>query len=128
MGSEKLCLRGEVYFEPLFNGWYAWPYLVPPVQAARYVVNTHRRIVSSFVNNDELHISAAKEAVVTGGEFLNCTVDQVGVIHALIEDIDNNCKDRVQLSDAVTRLDELLAQHTTGQSIEYLYQRVPLEL
>jgi hypothetical protein len=30
MGSEKLYLRDEVYFEPLFNGWYAWPYLAPP--------------------------------------------------------------------------------------------------
>jgi L-ascorbate metabolism protein UlaG (beta-lactamase superfamily) len=128
MNSKKLYLRDDVYFEPLFNGWYAWSYLVPPVPAARYVVNTHRRIMKSFVNNYELHISAAKESVVTGGEFLNCTADQVGVISGLIEDIDNNCKDIVQLSDAVTRLDELLAQHTTGQSIEYLYERVPPEL
>lgn len=128
MSSEQLYLRDEVYFEPLFNGWYAWSYLVPPVHAARYVVNTHRRIMKSFVNNYELHIGAVKEAVVTGGEFLNCTADQVGVINALIEDIDNNCKDLVQLSDAVTRLEEMLAQHTNGQSIEYLYERVPPEL
>lgn len=128
MGNKKLYLRDDVYFEPLFNGWYAWSYLVPPVQAARFVVNTHRRIMKSFVNNHELHISAVKEAVVTGGEFLNCTADQVGVISGLIEDIDNNCKDMVQLSDAVTRLDEMLALHTTGQSIECLYARVPAEL
>ena len=128
MRNTSLYLRDDVYFEPLFNGWYAWSYLVPPVHAARYVVNTHRRIMKSFVNNHELHISAVKEAVVTGGEFLNCTAEQVSVIQGLIEDIDNNCKDIVQLSDAVTRLDELLAQHTTGQSIEYLYARVPPEL
>jgi L-ascorbate metabolism protein UlaG (beta-lactamase superfamily) len=126
--NRRLYLRDDVYFEPLFNGWYAWPYLVPPVQAARYVVNTHRRIMKSFVNNYELHISAANEAVVTGGEFLNCTADQVGVIQGLIDDIDNNRKDLVQLSDAVTSLDELLAQHTTGQSLEYLYARVPTAL
>jgi L-ascorbate metabolism protein UlaG (beta-lactamase superfamily) len=128
MSSEKLYLRDDVYFEPLFNGWYAWPYLVPPVHAARYVVNTHRRIMKSFVNNHELHISAVKEAVVTGGEFLNCSADQVSVINGLIDDIDNNRKDIVQLSEAVTRLDEMLAQHTTGQSIEHLYLRVPPEL
>jgi hypothetical protein len=128
MSNRKLYLKDDVYFEPLFNGWYAWSYLVPPVHAARYVVNTHRRIMKSFVNNYELHISALKESVVTGGEFLNCTADQVGVINGLIEDIDNRCRDIVQLSDAVTRLDEMLAQHTTGQSIEYLYERVPPEL
>jgi L-ascorbate metabolism protein UlaG (beta-lactamase superfamily) len=128
MSNQKLFLRDDVYFEPLFNGWYAWSYLVPPVHAARFVVNTHRRIMKSFVNNYELHISAVKESVVTGGEFLNCTADQVGVISGMIEDIDNNCRDIVQLSDAVTRLDEMLAQHTSGQSIEYLYERVPPEL
>lgn len=126
--SRKLYLRDDVYFEPLFNGWYAWSYLVPPLHAARYVVNTHRRIMKSFVNNYELHISAVKESVVTGGEFLNCTADQVGVINELIEFIDNDCKDLVRLSEAVTRLDEMLAQHTTGQSVEYLYERVPPEL
>jgi L-ascorbate metabolism protein UlaG (beta-lactamase superfamily) len=128
MGSEKLYLRDDVYVEPLFNGWYAWSYLVPPVHAARYVVNTHRRLMESFVNNYELHISAVKEAVVTGGEFLNCRADQVELIQGMIDDIDNNCKDIVQLSDAVTRVEGMLAQHTTGHSIEYLYERVPAEL
>lgn len=128
MNGRKLYLKDDVYFEPLVNGWYAWPYLVPPVHAARYVVNTHRRIMQSFVNNHELHISAVKETAITGGEFLNCTAEQVDVIRRLIEDIDNHCRDMVQLSDAVTRLDELLAQHTTGQSLEHLYARVPGEL
>lgn len=128
MSDGKLYLRDDVYFEPLFNGWYAWSYLVPPVHASRYMVNTHRRIMKSFVNNHELHISAVKEEVVTGGEFLNCSADRIGMIHELIEHIDNHCKDLVQLSDAVTRLEEMLAEHTTGQSIEYLYQRVPPEL
>lgn len=128
MSNRKLHLRDEVYFEPLFNGWYAWSYLVPPVLAARYMVNTHRRIMRSFVNNYELHISAVKESVVTGGEFLNCSADQVGVIQGLIDHIESHCQDLVQLSDAVTRLDEMLAQHTSGQSLEYLYERVPSEL
>lgn len=128
MSDGRLYLRDDVYFEPLFNGWYAWSYLVPPVHAARYVVNTHRRIMKSFVNNHELHISAVQEAVVTGGEFLNCSAEQVGAIHELIEHIDNQCNDLVRLSDAVTRLEEMLAEHTTGQSIEYLYPRVPAEL
>jgi L-ascorbate metabolism protein UlaG (beta-lactamase superfamily) len=128
MRGEKLYLRDDVYVEPLFNGWYAWSYLVPPVHAARYVVNTHRRLMESFVNNYELHISAVKEAVVTGGEFLNCRADQVELIQGMIDDIDSNCNDMVQLSEAVTRLDQLLVQHTTGQSIEHLYERVPPEL
>jgi DNA-binding XRE family transcriptional regulator len=65
VSNGKLYLRDDVYIEPLFNGWYAWSYLVPPVHASRCVVNTHRRIMKSFVNNYELHISAVKGAVVT---------------------------------------------------------------
>jgi L-ascorbate metabolism protein UlaG (beta-lactamase superfamily) len=126
--NRRLYLRDDVYFEPIFNGWYAWSYLVPPVQAARYVVNTHRRIMKSFVNNGDIHVDAPKKTVVTRGEYLNGKADQIRGIQGLIEDIHNNCKDMVQLSDAVTRLDELLAQHITGQSVEYLYARVPAEL
>lgn len=128
MTDKNLYLKEEVYFEPLFNQWYAWSYLLPPATAARYMVNTHQRIMRSFVNNYELHISAAKESVVTGGDFLNCTADQVEDIQKLIDAIDTNCSDLVALSNAIKSLDDMLAEHTSGQSIEYLYQKVPEEL
>ncbi|OBP13491.1 tyrosine beta-hydroxylase [Rheinheimera sp. SA_1] len=127
--SEKLFyLKEDAYFEPLFNQWYAWSYLLPPVTGARYIVNTHKRIMMSFVNNYELHISAAKEAVVTGGEFLNCSAEQVEDIQRLLTKIDTDCAELVQLSKAINQLDELLAQHTSGQTIEALYAQVPSEL
>jgi len=128
MANNNCYLKEEVYFEPLFNHWYAWSYLLPPATAARYVVNTHQRIMRSFVNNYELHISASKESVVTGGDFLNCTEDQVEDIQKLIDDIDTRCSDLVQLSNAIKLLDDMLAEHTSGQSVEYLYERVPEEL
>lgn len=125
MTDLQVYLKEDVYFEPLFNHWYAWCYLLPPVTAARYMVNTHRRIMMSFVNNYELHISAMKESVVTGGDFLNCTADQVGEIQHLIDEIDNNYAGLVNLSKSIQELDELLAQHSSGQSIESLYEKVP---
>lgn len=128
MDQSLFFLREDVYFEPLFNQWYAWSYLLPPVTAARYMVNTHRRIMTSFVNNYELHISASKESVVTGGEFLNCTEEQVDEIQSLIDNIDTHCTDIVKLSKAVNQLDELLGAHTSGQTIEHLYAKVPEEL
>ena len=120
-----LYLREDAYFEPLWNHWYAWPYLLPPVTGARHLVNTHRRIMQSFVKNYKLHIIASKESVLTGGEFLNCTEDQVDDIRTLIEEIDTKCGDLVELSDAVKQLDELVYNHTSGESIEYLYSQIP---
>lgn len=128
MKNQKLYLKEDVYFEPLFNQWYAWSYLLPPATAARYMVNTHRRIMMSFVNNYELHIAAAKESVVTGGDFLNCTEEQVEDIQKLINYIDTECTDLVALSTAITKLDEILAEHTNGHSVEPLYAKLPEEL
>ena len=81
----ELYLREDVYFEPLFNQWFAWPYLIPPVTAARHMVNTHRRIMSSFVNNYKLHMMAVNEPGMAGAEFLNANEEQVTDIKRLIE-------------------------------------------
>lgn len=128
MTDKMLYLKADVYFEPLLNHWYAWSYLMPPVTGARYIVNTHRRIMQSFVNNYKLHIIASKDSNFTGGEFLNCTEDQVDDIKALIEELNEECSDLVELSDAVKELDDLVFQHTSGESIDYLYPKVPSPL
>ncbi|WP_420007367.1 MBL fold metallo-hydrolase [Xanthomonas sacchari] len=120
-----LYLREDVYFEPLVNQWYAWPYLLPPVTGARHMVNTHRRIMSSFVKNYKLHIMAVNQPGMAGAEFLDCSEDQVADIKALVDHIDEQHADLVELSDAVRQLDELLRTHTSGESIEYLYEKVP---
>ena len=125
MTDEMFYLKEDAYFEPLLNHWYAWPYLLPPVTGARHIVNTHRRIMQSFVKNYKLHIIASKDKFLTGSEFLNCTEDQVSDIQALITELDEKCGDLIELSDAVRCLDDLLNNHTSGESIEYLYPQIP---
>lgn len=121
-------LKEQAYFEPLFNQWYAWSYLIPPVTAARFVENTHRRVMVSFIKNYELHILANQEKVLTGGEFLNCSADQLSAIEALVAKIDNEQEDILALSGAVKALDELLRNHTSGETIEHLYEQIPAPL
>jgi L-ascorbate metabolism protein UlaG (beta-lactamase superfamily) len=125
-GTENgLYLREDAYFEPLFNGWYAWPYLIPPVQAARHTVNTHMRLMKSFLNNHELHIAAIKQKGMAGGEFLNCSEEQIADIGALLHRTSEAHKDLVELCEAVTALDDLLRSHTSGETIDYLYPLIP---
>ncbi|MBB1062076.1 MBL fold metallo-hydrolase [Marilutibacter spongiae] len=123
--EEQLYLREDVYFEPLVNQWYAWPYLLPPVPGARHMVNTHRRIMSSFVKNYRLHIMAVNQPGMAGSEFMDCSEEQVDEIKALVERINAEHADLVELSDAVRELDEILREHTSGESIEHLYERIP---
>lgn len=128
MKGKSLYLKENCYVEPLVNHWYAWPYLIPPVQAARYITNTHKKIMSSFVKNSHLHIMAAKQSALTGGEFLNAKEDQVDQIKDLVCKIDEQLAHIVDLSNAVVEMDDLIRSHTNGESIEYLYDKVPAPL
>lgn len=125
MSQAAWYLKPDAYFEPLFNHWYAWPYLMQPATAARHTVHTHRRIMKSFVNNFQMHILANKERDLSGGEYLDCQEDQVATIRALVAGLESDCADLVGLSAAIDELEELLRGHTSGESIEPLYARVP---
>lgn len=128
VNTKKYYLRENVYIEPLINHWYAWPYLIPPATLSRHITNTHRRIMTSFVNNAELHALASKEDQLSGGEFLDRTKDEVPKIRTLIAEIGELCSDLIRLSEAITQLEALLREHTTGLSIEPLYKLVPQAL
>jgi len=121
--NELLYLKEEVYFEPLFNHWYAWSYLIPPVTAARYMVSTHKRVMNSFIKNYKLHILA-----VNGSDFLDCREDQVEDIKKLVEEIDTKHSSYVELSNAIKELDDILRNHTSGVSIESIYEKIPKPL
>jgi L-ascorbate metabolism protein UlaG (beta-lactamase superfamily) len=123
--SEHWYLREDAYFEPLFNHWYAWPYLIQPATAARHTVNTHRRIMKSFVNNCQVHILANRERDLSGGEYLDAREDHVPIVKALVEELDTNCAALLTLCKAIDELEELLRAHTSGESIEPLYRKVP---
>ncbi|MEQ5837789.1 MBL fold metallo-hydrolase [Marinobacter sp. NFXS9] len=119
-------LKREVYFEPLINHWYAWPYLLPPAQAARYISSTHLKLMDSFVKNSKLHVIASKQ--LAGGDFLNCSEDQVAAVSQLIESTEHNHKDILELANAISELDDMLREHSSGESIEPLYELIPAPL
>lgn len=128
MSENLVYLKNAVYFEPLVNHWYAWPYLIPPVQASRYIANSHIRIMRSFIKDYKLHILANNETILTGGEFLDCTEDQLEDIQGLIDEFERDHGDVYELSSAVKELDNLIRTHVSGESIEYLYKDIPTRL
>lgn len=116
-------LKEEVYFEPLFNSWYAWPYLIAPIQSARYTVATHLRLMKSFVQNHQLHIAASKQLV--GGEFLYSKEEHLSEIKKIIDNTETHHQDILELSEAVVELNALLRSHTSGETVEPLYSQLP---
>ena len=121
--SELFYLKEDAYFEPLFNQWYAWPYLLPPVQCARYTVATHLRLMKSFVKNHQLHIAASKQLV--GGEFLYSKKEDLAEITNIIDNTEKHHQDLIELAAAVSELNEILKSHQSGESIEPLYEKIP---
>ncbi|MES2316839.1 MAG: MBL fold metallo-hydrolase [Pseudomonadota bacterium] len=126
MSEKNMYLREDVYIDPLVNQWYAWPNLIAPVTYAMYMTKTHKRLMNSFVNNYELHIVANQDAAMAGGgEFVNCSAEQVDDVRRLIGKFDNDYGMCRELCEAVGQLDTLVRSHTSGESIEPLYEKVP---
>jgi thioester reductase-like protein len=120
-----LYLKPNAIAEPLFNQWYAWSYLISPATAARYITESHLKIMQSFVDAPQVHQSALKNSAMMGGPFINYGVNRVGEIRALLEKTKEEQAHLVQLSQAIAQLDSLLAEEAQGYSLEPLYQKVP---
>ena len=124
-------LRGAVYLrqnalaEPLYNQWYAWPYLVSPMTAPMYVGNLHLRLMESFVANPQVHIAALKNPEMAGGPFLSFDESDVPRVARLIEETRRRSAPLLEFADAVRDLTRTLTTRADGASLAPLYPSVP---
>ncbi|HVF55928.1 MAG TPA: MBL fold metallo-hydrolase [Pyrinomonadaceae bacterium] len=125
MTSESVYLKPDVVSEPLFNQWYAWPYLISPVTSAIYVANSHLKIMRSFVASPQVHVAALKNAAMLGGPFINYDAARAGEISELINKTVKEQGPMLELAEAIKSLDEMLQNEAVGHSLEPLYEKVP---
>ena len=121
----KRFLSPDVAIEPLFNRWYAWWYLLSPVTAPLFVKRLHTKIMKSFVDAPEMHVSALQTPELAGGPFINEPAERAPEIAKLLArtlDVGAPLFEAVQ---AIEDLEKLLADHRTGYSLEGLYPEVP---
>lgn len=123
--SREFYLKPNVIAEPLFNQWYAWSYLIPPATAARYVANSHLKIMESFVAAPQVHADALKNPKMIGAPFINHPPSRVWEIEALLEKTKLRQKSLLDLDRAIASLDYILKDIEAGASLEPLYVRVP---
>jgi L-ascorbate metabolism protein UlaG (beta-lactamase superfamily) len=121
-------LRRDVVAEPLFNRWYAWSYLIPPHTAAMFVAQAHLRMMRSFGSAPRVHAAALQNPKLRGGPFLNYDESRVPEVSALADHMTKSCAELVALSAALCQLDELVARHESGTSLELLYPQIPAPL
>ena len=124
MRNEPLYLKQNVLVEPLFNQWYAWPYLISPATAAMYIVN-HLKIMQSFVAAPQIHIAALKNPAMRGGPFINYDAGKAAGIKELVEKTGKENAPLLELAGAIQKMNATLATEASGFSLEPLYEKVP---
>lgn len=125
MSSPARYLKRNVAIEPLYNQWYAWWYLIPPTTAPLFVTHLHLKLMQSFVQSPELHVSALKDPALRGGPYLNYGVERAAEVKALLERTQTEQAPSIQLARAIADLEKLLAKAPPAMSLEGLYAQVP---
>jgi L-ascorbate metabolism protein UlaG (beta-lactamase superfamily) len=123
--SEALYLRPDVQVEPLFDSWYAWSHLISPATAARNITDRHFKIMDSYIAAPQVHAAAVKNPKMLGGPFIDYGGQRVDEIKALKEQTVRERARQIELSAAITKLDELLRTSAKGSSLHPMYPQVP---
>jgi L-ascorbate metabolism protein UlaG (beta-lactamase superfamily) len=128
MHNDLYYLKYNVKLEPLVNQWYAWAYLIPPATAAMNIVNSHLKIMKSFVSAPEVHVAANKNPAMRGGPFMNYPASRMNEAKELMERTMKEQTRMIELAGAIKALSDMLSNEAKGYSLEPLYQKVPDEL
>ena len=123
--NEQLYLRPNIQIEPLIDGWYAWPHLIPPATAARNITERHMKIMDSYINMPLVHANAVKNPKMLGGPFIDYGGKRVDEIRALRDYIKRERAHLIELSAALVELDTTLRGSARGYSLLPLYEKVP---
>src|ERR1051326_3411274 len=121
----SLYLRPDVQVEPLFDGWYVWPHLIPPHTAARNITERHLKIMDSYINAPQVHANAVKNPKLLGGPFIDYGGRRVDEIKGLRDQTKTRLSKLIQLSDAIGQLDAMLQANAKGFSLQPLYSQIP---
>lgn len=118
-------LRSDVYFEPLYNNWFLWPYLLAPATAAMNLANHQIKLMKSFVANAKIHQKASGNKALSGSSLVNISADRIQEVRALLDDTIIQNQDLIAFAHAVKDLDAMLREKAVGHSMEELYEEVP---
>lgn len=118
-------LRPNVQVDPLFNRWFAWNLLIPPVTAAFNTRDRHLKAMTSFVNAPAMHAAALKNPAMKGGAFIDLEASHVPQVRELIAQTQQHGADLLELAKALTDLGRMLQEKAKGQPMESLYPLVP---
>lgn len=123
--NRKVYLRNDVQTEPLFNGWYAWILLVPPVTGSLNLLERYLPIMKSYVASPLMHAAAVKNPAMRGGPFIDLDGKRAGEVKELIGETIESSAHLLDFAKALKQLWAMLLEKADGMALEQLYGEVP---
>jgi len=121
-------LKSHVKAEMLMWKWFAWAYLIPPIQAGCNIVERHLKIMESYVKFPKIHVQAVKNPSLMGGPFLDLSEENASLIKQLIEETTSDCSIYIELNNDLKKFQAFLKQEAVGNSLEPFYEKTPESL
>ncbi|WP_212750713.1 non-ribosomal peptide synthetase [Pseudoalteromonas aurantia] len=127
MNTNKVFLRSNIKVEPLWNSWYAWPYMLQPATAGCLTSKLHLRILESFLQAPHLHKAAAKNPAMRGGPFMDFS-GSIELVSKHVDKTKTDLGDLIGICESIKQVNEMLEKDANGFSIEEMYEKVPENL
>ncbi|MES2731617.1 MAG: MBL fold metallo-hydrolase [Bacteroidota bacterium] len=128
MSENKVYLKPNIVFEPLYDRWYAWSHLISPPTAAMNTIGRHLTIMDSYLDDPTIHAEAVRNPKMKGGPFMDFGGGRVDEVKALKETILKRQEHVIEFGKAVKELDKMLLAEAKGFGLETLYEKVPAVL
>lgn len=119
-------LKPNVKSEPLFCGWYLWTHLVSPLTAGCNLLNRYIPIMESFISAPNLHEEALKMPEMIGSPFIDLPKEESSSVKRLLENTKNNALKLLTLASEYKNFDALLSEERNGESLEDMYDKIPI--
>ena len=123
--DDAVFLRPDTKVEPLVCGWYAWAYLIAPVQHAFNLLHRHLPLLDSFLRNPAIHLAAAADPQLYGGQFVDLREEDRTAVETLASDTRERCSRLLRLAQDLKQLDGDLQHSADGYSLSEHYGRIP---
>jgi L-ascorbate metabolism protein UlaG (beta-lactamase superfamily) len=124
----RVFLKPQTKIEPLTCGWYAWPYLIAPVQLALNLNHRLLPLMQSFVSNPAAHVAANSDPKMYGGPFVSLAMEDVPRVERLIEETRTRCSRLLTFAEDLKLFTGQLEAEARGYSLDGFYARLPESL
>ena len=122
--SDAMYLKPETKMELLMFRWFAWPHLISPTQHALNMAFRHLPLMTSFISNPKIHISAMQDPMMLGGPFVDLPEHAVPLVKELLERTRDEGSHLIHFAQELRAFDKAIQERAKGFSLNEFYGQI----